>query len=36
LDTCADAETFFSYRRATLEGKKDYGRGLSAVALDGS
>ncbi len=34
-DTCADAERFFSYRRATLKGEKSYGRGLSAIALAG-
>jgi YfiH family protein len=32
-DTCAEADTFFSYRRTTLAGEKDYGRGLSAIAL---
>jgi hypothetical protein len=32
-DTCADAERFFSYRRATHRGEPDYGRGLSAIAL---
>jgi len=34
-DTCADSARFFSYRRATLEGERDYGRGLSAIALEG-
>lgn len=34
-DTCAEADSFFSYRRTTLAGGKDYGRGLSAIALDG-
>lgn len=34
-DTCAEADSFFSYRRTTLSGGKDYGRGLSAIALDG-
>jgi YfiH family protein len=34
-DTCADAEDFFSYRRTTLSQGKDYGRGLSAIALAG-
>ena len=34
-DTCTDAARFFSYRRATLEGVRDYGRGLSAIALEG-
>jgi hypothetical protein len=32
-DTCAEADQFFSYRRTTLAGEKDYGRGLSAIAL---
>ncbi len=34
-DTCADDRRFFSYRRATQRGEDDYGRGLSAIALDG-
>lgn len=33
-DTCAEADRFFSYRRATLAGEKDYGRGLSIIALE--
>jgi len=33
LDTCADADRFFSYRRATLKGEPDYGRLLAAIAL---
>jgi polyphenol oxidase len=33
-DTLASSE-FFSYRRNTLQGVKDYGRGLHAIALDG-
>jgi YfiH family protein len=33
-DTCAEAGRFFSYRRATLAGEADYGRGLSLVALE--
>jgi polyphenol oxidase len=33
-DTCAEADRFFSYRRACLRGEKDYGRGLSAIALE--
>jgi hypothetical protein len=33
-DTCAEANLFFSYRRTTLAGEKDYGRGLSVIALD--
>ncbi|MFQ5959475.1 MAG: peptidoglycan editing factor PgeF [Alphaproteobacteria bacterium] len=32
-DTCADAERFFSYRRACHAGERDYGRLLSAIAL---
>jgi len=32
-DTCAEAERFFSYRRACLNGEADYGRQLSLVAL---
>ena len=32
-DTAAEPELFFSYRRATLKGEPDYGRGLSAIAL---
>jgi YfiH family protein len=32
-DTCAEGDRFFSYRRTTLEGGRDYGRALSAVAL---
>ena len=33
-DTCADEERFFSYRRTTLNGGGDYGRGLSAIVLE--
>lgn len=33
-DTLAAREDFFSYRRNTLEGMRDYGRGLSAIALE--
>lgn len=33
FDTCAD-DRFFSYRRTTLAGGGDYGRMLSAIALD--
>jgi hypothetical protein len=33
LDTCADGERFFSYRRACHEGEADYGRLISVVAL---
>ena len=32
-DTCAEAERFFSFRRATHRGERDYGRQLSAIAL---
>lgn len=32
-DTLAEEDRFFSYRRACLRGEKDYGRGLSAIAL---
>ncbi len=32
-DTCADAERFFSYRRACLRGERDYGRLISIIAL---
>jgi hypothetical protein len=31
--TYADAENFYSYRRATHLGENDYGRQLSAIAL---
>jgi len=34
-DTCAEEDLFFSYRRATHRGEKDYGRGLSAIAVTG-
>jgi YfiH family protein len=34
-DTCADAARFFSYRRACQRGEEDYGRLLSAIALEG-
>jgi YfiH family protein len=33
LDTCADEDRFFSFRRVTLAGGGDYGRQLSAIAL---
>ena len=32
-DTLTATEDFFSYRRNTLSGVRDYGRGLSAIAL---
>jgi polyphenol oxidase len=34
LDTVAEEERFFSYRRACLRGETAYGLGLSAIALD--
>lgn len=34
FDTAAEADRFFSYRRTTLNGGGDYGRGLSAIVLD--
>ena len=34
-DTLSGTEDFFSYRRNTLQGVRDYGRGLSAIALRG-
>jgi polyphenol oxidase len=33
-DTCALSDVFFSYRRRTLEGAKDYGRNMSLIALE--
>ena len=33
MDTYANEDTFFSYRRATHHGEKDYGRQISAIAL---
>jgi len=33
-DTLVATEDFFSYRRNTLQGVRDYGRGLSAIALE--
>ncbi|MFO0996393.1 MAG: peptidoglycan editing factor PgeF [Alphaproteobacteria bacterium] len=33
-DTCAEEAMFFSYRRSCLKGEADFGRGLSAIALD--
>ena len=35
IDTCTDEQRFFSYRRACKRGDNDYGRLLSAIALDG-
>ncbi len=34
-DTCAEADRFFSYRRAVLAGEPDYGRELSAIVIEG-
>lgn len=34
LDTYADADRFYSYRRATHQGEADYGRQLSAIAVN--
>ncbi len=34
LDTCADGERFFSYRRTQRQGQDDYGRLLSAIVLE--
>jgi copper oxidase (laccase) domain-containing protein len=33
LDTYADSDRFFSYRRSTHRGEADYGRQLSLIAL---
>jgi hypothetical protein len=35
LDTYADEDRFFSFRRATHRGEADYGRQLSAIAIPG-
>jgi hypothetical protein len=35
LDTYAEPERFFSYRRSTHRGEADYGRQLSAIAIPG-
>jgi polyphenol oxidase len=35
LDTYGDPDHFYSYRRATHLGQKDYGRQLSAIAIPG-
>jgi YfiH family protein len=34
LDTRSDPDRFFSFRRGTLAGEADYGRQLSAIALE--
>jgi YfiH family protein len=33
-DTCADESRFFSYRRATLRGEADCGRGIAAIMME--
>jgi polyphenol oxidase len=33
-DTCREEDRFFSYRRSCLRGERDYGRGLSSIALE--
>lgn len=33
-DTVGESDSFFSYRRSVLNGEPDYGRNLSAIALD--
>lgn len=35
IDTYADSERFYSYRRTTHNNEHDYGRGLSAIVLNG-
>lgn len=35
LDNCAEDDRLFSYRRSTLAGEPDFGRGLSAIVLAG-
>lgn len=35
MDSCADEGRLFSYRRATLRSEPDFGRGLSAIVLEG-
>ena len=35
LDTYADPDRFFSFRRSTHRGEADYGRQLSAIAIPG-
>ena len=36
LDTYADADRFFSFRRATHRGEADYGRQVSLIGVPGS
>jgi YfiH family protein len=33
-DTCGESDNFFSYRRRTLDGGKNYGRNISLIALE--
>ena len=33
-DTCGESDIFFSFRRRTLDGGKDYGRNISLIALE--
>jgi copper oxidase (laccase) domain-containing protein len=33
-DSCAEERRFFSYRRSRLRGEPDYGRQISAIALE--
>ncbi len=33
-DTCGESDVFFSYRRRTLDGGKNYGRNISLIALE--
>ena len=35
MDTYADEQRFFSYRRTTKRGEADYGRQLSAIMMKG-
>jgi len=35
LDTYANERAFFSYRRATHRGERDYGRQISLIGLPG-
>jgi len=36
LDTCADAERFFSYRRTTKAGERHFGLQVAVIGLDGA
>tara|TARA_Y100001936_G_scaffold253227_1_gene316606 strand:- start:1024 stop:1818 length:795 start_codon:yes stop_codon:yes gene_type:complete len=33
MDNCAETESFYSYRRSTLSGEQDYGRGISVIVI---